>query len=248
MAKYLCKLEELKLAIFDNIPLPIWACDRDCKIVFWNKGAEQLYLYTEEEALGKDYVELFVNPPEQERAREDCKKIIDDNFPIQNMADDIDKFHNPRRLITHCFPLYNAGDFESLQVEISHEVASFEKLNTELIELQASYKEKEAMLKESERMLVVKMKEGIVCGLDSRIKIKKDELVERDRKIMELEYQRLRSEDNLGQHALEVLTSDLKKERDILHEKHNALLAKIYECLDKDALKLVEREINAEKI
>src|SRR5688500_5691724 len=79
---------ELKLAIFDRLPMPVWACDRECRIVFWNDAAARLYGFPEEEAIGHDFVDLFVNIPEREKARIDCADIIDNNRPIRNMADD----------------------------------------------------------------------------------------------------------------------------------------------------------------
>jgi PAS domain S-box-containing protein len=131
---------ELKLAIFDKLPMPVWACDRDCKIVFWNDGAARLYQYSSEEVLGKDFVNLFVNPPERDKARADCIEIIDQNKPWKNMADDIDKHGNTQKLVTHCFPIYDIAGHAGLQVEISYEAQDYDKLSTELAELHAASK------------------------------------------------------------------------------------------------------------
>ena len=131
---------ELKLAIFDKLPMPVWACDRDCKIVFWNDGAARLYQYSSEEVLGKDFVNLFVNPPERDKARADCMEIIDQNKPWKNMADDIDKHGNTQKLVTHCFPIYDIAGHSGLQVEISYEAQDYDKLSQELVELQAASK------------------------------------------------------------------------------------------------------------
>lgn len=132
---------QIKLAIFDHLPNPIWACDRDCKIVFWNEGATRLYGYSRDEALGKDFVKLFVNPPEQEKARVDCADIIDNKRSIKNMADDIDKHGNTKTVVTQCFPLYNIAGHLGLQVELSYEVQDVDRLKEELSDLQEKFRE-----------------------------------------------------------------------------------------------------------
>jgi PAS domain S-box-containing protein len=130
---------ELKLAIFDHLPMPVWACDRECRIVFWNEAAARIYCYSSDEAVGQDFVSLFVNEPEQGKARSDCVDIIDNNRPIKNMAEDRDKHGNTRRLVTQCFPLYNVAGHPGLQVEISYEVQDIERLQAELLTVQEAY-------------------------------------------------------------------------------------------------------------
>src|SRR5216683_4329787 len=118
---------QLKLAIFDRLPMPIWACDRDCRIVFWNSAAARLYGYSAEEAIGHNFVDLFVNEAEKEQARIDCVDIIDNDRPIRNMADDIDKHGNTRKLVTQCFAVYSVEGHSGLQVEISYEVQDIDR-------------------------------------------------------------------------------------------------------------------------
>jgi PAS domain S-box-containing protein len=170
---------EIKLAIFDRLPMPIWACDRDCRIVFWNAGAARLYGYSAEEAIGKDFVNLFVNKPEREKARIDCVDIIDNSRPIKNMADDIDKHGNTRKLVTQCFPIYNVEGHSGLQVEISYEVQDIERLQAELAEMQEAYKRTEAQREELEHRLVDVTRTRALTALDSLVSSVKDMLRQR---------------------------------------------------------------------
>src|SRR4051812_36244882 len=69
--------QSLMLAIFDRGPFSVWASDRDCKIVLWSRGAERIYKIPHSEAIGADFVRLFVDKVEADRARGDCAKIVD---------------------------------------------------------------------------------------------------------------------------------------------------------------------------
>ncbi|MGH6837475.1 MAG: PAS domain S-box protein [Methylocella sp.] len=158
---------DLKLAIFDRIPMPVWACDREFRIVFWNEGAARLYGYSAEEAIGRDFVKLFVNPPEREKAKADCREIIDNNKPIKNMADDIDKHGNTRTLVTQCFPIYNVDGHSGLQVEISYEVQDYDRLKAELVELQAASRRKQEQIEELQRKLVEETRRRALSALET---------------------------------------------------------------------------------
>ena len=170
---------EMKLAIFDRLPMPIWACDRDCRIVFWNGGAARLYGYSAEEAVGQDFVELFVNKPERDKARVDCIDIIDNDRPIRNMADDIDKHGNTRKLVTQCFAVYNVEGHSGLQVELSYEVQDIDRLQVELASLQDAYARAEAEREDLQHKLVDVTRDRALKALDSVIGSVKDSLHDR---------------------------------------------------------------------
>ena len=80
--------DRMKLEILDQSPFTIWASDRDCKITFWDGQCEHLYGYTREQAIGRDYVDLFVDVYEQAAARDDQLKIIDHGEVFHNIAND----------------------------------------------------------------------------------------------------------------------------------------------------------------
>lgn len=167
---------ELKLAIFEHLPNPIWACDRHCRIVFWNEGAARLYGYSADEAIGRDFVDLFVNEPEQEKARLDCVDIIDNNRPIKNMADDIDKHGNTRKLVTQCFALYDVEGHSGLQVEMSYEVQDIERLQAELLKIQQAFRQAEQEREELRRKLLDVTRDRGVKALDAAFASVRDSL------------------------------------------------------------------------
>jgi PAS domain S-box-containing protein len=47
----------------------IHAINRDAKIVYWNRGAERMYGYSKDEAIGRDLVELLIDEPRHDEAR-----------------------------------------------------------------------------------------------------------------------------------------------------------------------------------
>lgn len=181
---------QIKLAIFDKIPMPVWACDRNCKIVFWNEPAARLYGYSHGEAVGKDFVELFVNPPERAKARIDCCDIIDNNKHIRNMADDIDRYGNTRKLVTQCFPLYNVGVHNGLQVEISYEVQDIDRLEKDLLKLQSDYRDEQQKKEELQRRLLISTRQRAEGALDNVVQAEREALRASESAITQAELQR----------------------------------------------------------
>ncbi|NJM74530.1 MAG: response regulator [Acaryochloridaceae cyanobacterium RU_4_10] len=49
--------------LIDISPDAIFVRDLNCHILFWNKGAEQIYGWTSDEIVGKDSCELLIKPP-----------------------------------------------------------------------------------------------------------------------------------------------------------------------------------------
>jgi PAS domain S-box-containing protein len=116
--------QRLKLALFDLSPFTAWACTRDFKIVFWNRRAEEVYGHSAAEALGKDFVELFVDAPEQQPARDDCLKIIDGGLTYTNFLA-YDQKRDGRRLtmLTNSFRVYDDERHAYLQAEVGLEIS-----------------------------------------------------------------------------------------------------------------------------
>lgn len=92
----------MKLEILDQSPFTIWASNRDCKIMFWDGQCEHHYGYTREQAIGRDYVDLFVDEDEKAAARDDQLKIIDHGEVFHNIANDHGRDGNILHLITNC--------------------------------------------------------------------------------------------------------------------------------------------------
>ncbi len=94
--------DQMKLVILDNSPFTVWASDRDCIIKLWMGQCESLYGFSSEEAVGKDYVDLFVAEDEKVAARRDQIDIIDNKAIFHNIANDVGKNGNTLQLITNC--------------------------------------------------------------------------------------------------------------------------------------------------
>lgn len=109
--------DRMKLAILDQSPFTIWASDRNCKIKLWTGRCEELYGYTHETALGRDYVDLFVAPDEQRAARIDCVDIIDNGTIFHNLANDTGR-NGKIELLTNCFRVKDVITGEYLQAEM----------------------------------------------------------------------------------------------------------------------------------
>lgn len=110
--------DQMKLLILDESPFTIWASDRDCKITFWSGKCESLYGYTASQALGQDYVDLFVAEDERVAARKDQLSIIDDGAVFHNIANDQGKNGNILHLITNCRRIKNPESGEYWNAEM----------------------------------------------------------------------------------------------------------------------------------
>lgn len=122
--------EQLKIAIFDQIPFTIWASTRDFRIVLWNRTSEDKYGYSSKEAVGRDYVELFVDELEKDDSKDDCLQIIDRDKKFKNfLAYDHAADGSTRTMLTNCFRVYDRTRNEYLQVEVG---VSADELNLDL--------------------------------------------------------------------------------------------------------------------
>lgn len=118
--------DRMKLEILDQSPFTIWASDRDCKITFWDGQCEHLYGYTREQAIGRDYVDLFADVDEQAAARDDQLKIIDHGEVFHNIANDHGRDGNLLHLITNCRRIHDIRTGECWNAEMGLIIDYFE--------------------------------------------------------------------------------------------------------------------------
>lgn len=126
-----CRVDMLKLKILDQIPFTMWACDRDFKIILWTCDTERIYGHNEMEAIGKNYLELFVDQYEREQSKIDCIKIIEGNLVQKNfIATDHSKDGRRPMLATNCFRIWDEETQDYLQAEVSLDISDIhEKIN-----------------------------------------------------------------------------------------------------------------------
>jgi PAS domain S-box-containing protein len=129
----LSREQRLKLAILERVPFTMWACDRDFKIILWGGKCEDLYGYSLDQAVGKNYLQLFVDPPERKQSREDCLKIIDEGMVQKNcLAYDKAKDGSQRYMLTNCFRIFDEQAQAYLQAEVALEISDLQLKAEEL--------------------------------------------------------------------------------------------------------------------
>ncbi|MFE5815163.1 PAS domain-containing sensor histidine kinase [Streptomyces sp. NPDC056479] len=115
---------ELIHALLDQVPVSFWMSrgrDGDYEIVLWNAAASRIYGYSKEEAIGTSFLDLFVDEPQKDQAREDADRIIAGVpliVPAVNcIAIDRDRQGNPVALLTNAFRVEFQG--ELFQAELA---------------------------------------------------------------------------------------------------------------------------------
>jgi PAS domain S-box-containing protein len=111
--------------IIDKVEATVWAAagpDHNFEIRAWNRGAERLYGFSAIEAIGKNYLDLFVNPLEREQARIDHVEIVENQRTYRNLATDIMSDGTERRMLTMGFPVRDPTDGADLLGELGVDV------------------------------------------------------------------------------------------------------------------------------
>lgn len=127
---------QILCAIVDNIEASIWAAagpSADYAIRAWNAGAADLYGYERGEALGRNYLDLFVNEDERDQAIADHDDIVRTQRRFRNLANDRTK-SGVRQLLTLGFPLWDHRSGEWLLAELGVDVTGLESEDARVLQ------------------------------------------------------------------------------------------------------------------
>lgn len=145
----LSKEDKTKLSFFNNLSdnIAVWAArgrEDNYEIVFWNGGAENIYGYSKDEAVSKNFIQLFISDIQKSDAQKDCDAIIETGTPYKNnIATDYNRRRKQITLITNTFRI---DDYERegkyLQGEIGLDVSDLQEFTgyRSLQQLNSKYK------------------------------------------------------------------------------------------------------------
>lgn len=108
-----------------NPYVSLWAAagpEADYAIRLWTRGAERLYGYSGEEAIGKSYVRLLINQLEHPHVIADHVNIVRTGHAIRSLVDDVILSGSQRLLLTLRFPLHDRSTKAHLLAEIGIDV------------------------------------------------------------------------------------------------------------------------------
>ena len=119
MSHKISREDRLKLDILSQMDFTIWACDKELNIKLWEGSCPKVYQVSKEDALNKNYLQLFVDPLEQAQSKEDTLEIIETGTPQPfRYCDDVDGRGFPIQVITQCCRVYD-DDGSPLQAEMA---------------------------------------------------------------------------------------------------------------------------------
>lgn len=127
----------LLLEILLGAELAIWAADsaeNNYAIRLWNPGAERMYGFTREEAVGSSYIDLFVNPDERAKAIKEHERAIEvgEEFSWNFVADDIAKNRSVVTILGNAFRIWDQVNQRFIMAEIGLDSSHFHRLNQQI--------------------------------------------------------------------------------------------------------------------
>jgi len=169
--------DRLKLAIIDKSPFTIWAADRDCKIRLWTPSAARVYGRSSVDAIGKDFVKLFLDHVEAADARKDCRHIIDDDAVFPNFLASDHTANGQRKMLTNCFRVQDPTSGDLLQAEVGIDISDLperEMKHRTLRELGAAMAAQEKMTldlgRENLRFFLERARDQRIAPVNAQIK------------------------------------------------------------------------------
>jgi PAS domain S-box-containing protein len=235
--------DKLKLAMIDRAPFTFWAADRNFKIVLWSQTSERVYGIPERHALGRDYVDLFVDGPEKQQSREDCIRIIDEDIYYRNfLAYDVARDGSRRTMLTNCFRIWDEESKQHLQAEIGLEISDLELRKDEHRTLRemgvARIQQEKKVFDLTQRELVFRLKRALL--------IKRDSI---DIRIRELDDFGIKLKRTGSEKEAEAVTASerqkLMLEKQRIEQVHDQIVLKLMRSKSQEELDQIEASVTA---
>ncbi|MFO7897734.1 MAG: PAS domain S-box protein, partial [Planctomycetota bacterium] len=90
-AEALRESEERYRGVFETAPLAFVIWDLDCRVTDWNPHAEQVFGWSADEVLGRDFFEFIIPEHARPNVREVVNTMIEERFPKHNVNDNLTK-------------------------------------------------------------------------------------------------------------------------------------------------------------
>jgi len=235
--------EQLKLAVIGKAPFTLWACNRKYEIVLWTGNCESIYKYRKEDAIGKNYLTLFVDELEKYQSEVDCNRIIDENYVQKNfLAWDISKDGNKRTMLTNCFRIWDEDNQEYLQAEIALEISDLELSDGEHRTLRELGVARQVQIKK-----IFGLMRSNVLHILQVIYTKK--IIDIDRKSQEIYKYKFKIErEGLKEDQVNKLTKEridsINKEKVYVESRNKELTEKILNEKEQKNILIIKKEIN----
>jgi len=113
---------DLILELVSRVSVAVWAASGESDnfaVRLWSPGAEQLYGFSREEILGKNYIAKFVNRLERRQAIADHRTLEETRQPYRNLARDQRSNKTTRLMLTQGIALWHPVLRHYLQGEIT---------------------------------------------------------------------------------------------------------------------------------
>ncbi len=83
--------EQMYRSVYDTAPLAFVMWDRDCKVLAWNRQAEETFGWTAEEALGENFFDLIIPASERSRVGEVVAALLEGSRPSHVINENLTK-------------------------------------------------------------------------------------------------------------------------------------------------------------